>query len=255
MANRIFSVKGIPCLYCYKYKDGHLRYFIKVQFHNRIMTKTISIKTGIRQSELKCIAIRAVKMLKSSFGSSEELKQWVDEYVIVRQLKPKTEKAYRKILDGFSLDQHHNAIHLAQMISSNINTCQIIRAVKAFFNWLNQNGISIPNPAANVRIPRVKVRQRTLSDSEIVTYYQELSKCSLEVQLFGRLLLETGARVSSIYAIKIKDLSSAGLFLHNIKSGRDYSLRIPLSSADNFVSFFFFFSIPVRMKNALSYIP
>ena len=231
MANQIVSVKGIPCLYCYKYKDGRRRYFIKTQCKNRIYTQTLKIKSGTSRTELKQIAIRVTRQVKNRIKGMGSLHKWIEEYIIVRQLKPKTANAYRKILSHYSFDIHHNAIQLAQSIKNGVNTPQIIRTVKAFFNWLNQNGFSVPNPAANVKIPNIRIRHRTLTEKEIAVYYEQLSQCDPELQLFGRLLLETGARVSSIYIIRLSDLTPDGLFLHNIKSDRAYPLGIPLSQA------------------------
>ena len=228
MANQVVSVKDIPCLYCYHYKDGGRRYFVKTQCKCRILTRNLKIRSRVSHSELKRIAAQTVRNLKESVLSPKKIRDYVEDYIIVRQLRLKSAKAYRRILNQYSFDPAHNAIELAKTLQSGVNVCQIARTVKSFFNWLNQNGIAIPNPAANIKLPQSRIRHRTLSSKEIRIFYHELSKCSLELQLFGRLLLETGARVSSIYAICKSNLTHQGLYLYNVKCDRDYALAIPL---------------------------
>ena len=229
MTNQVVSVKGIPCLYCYHYKDGGRRYFVKTQCQCRVLTQNIAVHGTITHRELKRITALAVRELKDSILKPKQLHDYIEEYIIVRQLKTKTAKAYRRILKNYTLDPAHNTMELAKTMQSGINVCQTTRAVKSFFNWLNQNGIAIANPAANIKLPQSRIRHRTLTRKEIHLFYKKLSECSPEVELYGRLLLETGARVSSIHAICRSDLTSKGLYLHNIKCGRDYALPIPLS--------------------------
>ncbi|GEM_PF-6742777 len=228
MANQLVSVKGIPCLYCYHYKNGGRRYFVKTQCQCHILTQTLKVHSRVTYSELKRLTQQAIRKLKDAILAPKKLRDFVEDYIVVRQLKPKTAHAYRKILSQYSFNAEQNAVELAKTLQSGVNACQITRAVKSFFRWLNQNGITIANPAANIKLPQSRIRHRTLSSKEIHIYYRELSKCSLELQLFGRLLLETGARVSSIYVICKSDLTSQGLYLHNIKCDREYALAIPL---------------------------
>ena len=231
MKNKVISIKGISCLYCYRYMDGHKRYFVKTQCQNRILKKNIDVRSNMSYSELKRIAALVVRKLKDSLTHPKPIIKWVEEYILVKQLKPKTAKAYRRILANYSYDYKENITILSHTLQSGINSSQIARTVKAFFNWLIQNGVSVLNPAANVTIPPSKIRHRTLNQEEIQIFYQALSKCSPEIQLFGRLLLETGARVSSIYSIHIGDLNQDGLYLKNIKCDRDYPMAIPLSKS------------------------
>ena len=231
MNQKIVSVKGISCLYCYRYVDGHKRYFVKTQCQNRILKKNIDVRSNICYSELKRIAAAAVKRLKDSINRPKPIIKWVEEYILVKQLKPKTAKAYRRILANYSYDYNENLSILSRSIQSGVNSSQIARTVKAFFSWLIQNGVSVLNPAANITIPQGKIRHRTLTQKEIQTYYKELAKCTPELQLFGRLLLETGARVSSVYSIRIGDLTPNGLYLKNIKCDRNYPMAVPLSKS------------------------
>ena len=231
MVNRVFSVKGIRCLYCYRYQNGSKRYFIKIQCNNHIYKQDLDVRSNISYSELRQTASRAIQSLRNHITKPKSILSWINEYIAIRQLKPKSAKAYRRILSHYSYNYEENAEQLAKALKRGVNACQIARTVRAFFNWLIQNGVQVINPAANIKLPRGGTRHRTLTTKEIYIFYRELEKCPTEVQLFGRLLLETGARVSSIYDIRIGDLKRDGLYLRNIKSNRDYALAVPLSDS------------------------
>ena len=231
MQNGVYSVQGIPCLYGYDYKDGKRRYFVKTQVHNTILTRNLPVRPGISKKRLKVVAAKAVADLKNGQMNTKPMQTWIEEYIVSHQLGAKTARAYRRILMSYTFNAAENAMRLAQSLSTGVNATQIARTVKAFFHWLNENGVTIANPAANIKVPSVGIRRRTLTQAEIRTFYQKLSESSLELQLYGRLLLETGARVGTIYDITMNDLSKDGLQLRNMKCKRDYSLAIPISNA------------------------
>lgn len=231
MQGRIYSVSGIPCLYCYDYRSGKKRYFVKTQYRYRVMTQNLDVPSGISQKRLRREAAKAVQKLKNQSPSSKKMSDWIEEYIAVHQLSLKTAKAYRRILRDYAFDGEKNAQKLAETLRLEKNVTQITRTVRAFFSWLSKNGIDIPNPAANVKLPKYEPRSRTLTPHEVKTFYRKLEDAEPELRLFGRLLLETGARVSSIYQLKTTDLSPEGLQLCNLKCRRPYRHPIPLSEA------------------------
>lgn len=228
--SQVQSVSDIPCLYVYHYETGLKRYFVKTQIKNRVFRITLDLPDNPSKSDLRRHANRAISLLKKQSHNHRSFDSYIQEYIVVRQLSPKTAKAYVSILSHYSFDEEKNSEQIQKTIRSKINSCQITRTVNAFFNWLNQNNVHIVNPAANIKIPKSNIRTRTLSKRDIKSFYAELEKQDSETELFGRLLLETGARVSSIYAIKCGDLCSNGILLHNVKAGRDYRLPIPLKN-------------------------
>ncbi len=230
---QVKSVSGIPCLYVYHYKNGLKRYFVKTQIKNQIYRLTLDLSDNPTVTELRKKARKAISMLKKQTHHHRTFESYVQEYIVVHQLSPKTARAYAAILSHYSFDNEQNAKEIQKTLRTQINACQIARTVNAFFNWLIRNNISIINPAANIKIPKSNIRSRTLSSHDIKYFYEELRKYGPETELFGRLLLETGARVSTIYAIKCGDLYSNGIQLHNIKSGRDYRLPVPLKEDTN----------------------
>lgn len=226
---RVISVRGIQCLYCYHYKDGRTRFFVRVQCQNRVCTETVAVGRGLRRVDVEKTAREAIERIKSADASKGPITEWVERYIETRQLKPKTANSYRRILKDYSLDEKRNEAQMLQTVASKVNVGQIARTVKTFFTWLAQNGVAVTNPAANVKIPKPKIRNRTLTKPEIQKFYAALDNSTDELRLFGRLLLETGARVGTVLTIHVKDLTPNGLFLRNHKCDRDYGLYVPLS--------------------------
>lgn len=226
MDQRVHSVKGVPCLYCYTYRSGAKRYFIKTQFRGHIYTENLSVPLHASLNQLKQLTRRAVAAIKDSVH--KKLQNWLEDYIVLRQLKPKTAIEYRRILGKYSFDDQANQKLFMQTISSGRNVCQTVRTVNAFFRWLIENGVKIKNPAAMAKLPKARIRTRTLSSKDIQLLYRELASESLELQLLTRLLCETGARISSILALKSTDLHPDGLHLYNIKCDRAYTHAIPL---------------------------
>ena len=226
--SQLKSVSGIPCLYAYTCKSGYTRYFVKTQCNSQIFRVVLDLPDNPSKSLMRREAANVINSIKRKRLNRFSFEERIQEYIDVHQLKPKTAKAYRSILRNYSFDDAHNAEELRKTLNLRINCCQVVRTVNAFYNWLIRNSISVANPAANVKMPKPHTRMRTLSEREIAIFYKELSRLDIETQVFGRLLLETGGRISTIYAIHIGDIDDKGVRLHNIKAGRDYRHRIPL---------------------------
>ena len=226
---KIQSYPGISCLYYYTYHDGSRRYFVRVQCHNKVMHKTLVVSDKPTFKQLQTTAIQTIRALKSGHISGRSFEAWIQNYIVVHNLSPKTANAYRSILSRFSFDDVQNSLILQSVILSGKNCCQIIRTVNCFFKWLIQNQVQVVNPAANIRMPKVTPRSRTLTKPEIRKLYCEIANADLSTQVFVRLLLETGARVSSISALKVCDLKPDGLCLTNFKTRRSYRLKTLLS--------------------------
>lgn len=227
--SRVQSYPGISCLYFYPYKDGRKRYFVKVQCNNKIMHKTLDTADKPSFRQLQKMANSAVKALKQKHHSGRSFEAWIQDYIVVHRLCSKTAKSYRAILSRFSFNDEQNAETIKNIILKGKNCCQIVRTVNCFFKWLIQNQVQVINPAVNIRIPQSQARSRTLTQSEIRRLYQEIEKFDLSTQVFVRLLLETGARVSSISALLVGNLKPDGLCLKNFKTRRNYRMKTLLS--------------------------
>ncbi|MBQ9395365.1 MAG: tyrosine-type recombinase/integrase [Proteobacteria bacterium] len=193
------------------------------------MHKDLELSDKPTFKQLQTATRIAISTLKCRHQSGHSFEAWIQNYIEVHCLSPKTAKAYRSILSHFSLNDEQNSEVLRNVILRGKNCCQIIRTVNCFFKWLIQNQVQILNPAANIRMPQSLPRSRTLTRQEIRKLYRELEESDLNLQVFVRLLLETGARVSSISALKVGDLKSNGLCLKNIKTRRNYRLKTLLS--------------------------
>lgn len=227
MDQRVHSVPGIPCLYCYIYRTGDRRYFIKTQFKGRIYVKNLEVSQRVTINKLKRLAKEAVLKIKKTANKS--MTAWIEEYIVLRQLKPKTALEYRRILCKYSLDNEANHKLFMQTVAAKRNLCQIARTVNAFFRWLIEIGVSVRNPAALIKLPKARTRRRCLSHREVQQLYREILKENSELQLLTHLLCETGARISSILSLKVSDFRKDGLHLFNVKCDHAYPHAVPLS--------------------------
>ena len=227
MDHKVHSVPGIPCLYRYVYRTGNKRYFIKTQFKGRIYVQNLDIQSDVTETKLKRIAQAAVFKIKAN--ASKSMSTWIEEYIVLRRLKPKTAIEYRRILRRYSLNNDANHKQFMQTVTSHRNLCQIARTVNAFFRWLIEIGVPVRNPAALIKLPKASTRKRCLSHRDVQQLYREILNENSELQLLTHLLCETGARISSILSLKVNDLKKDGLHLFNVKCGHAYPHAVPIS--------------------------
>ncbi len=227
------SVPGIPCLYAYTNKFGLTRYFVKTQVNCHILRQNLSLCDKPTHHQLRNEALKTVQNLKKQNGQRKPFTEYIREYIDIKQLRPKTAQAYRTILSHYSFNDAHNADMMRLTLANQRNACQIAHTVNAFFKWLIQNHLPVCNPAANIKMPKPRTRSRVLTRLEIKAFYKALAQQDPETHLLGRLLLETGARISSILFLRIRDVQSDGLHLYNVKAGRAYKLAIPVSETTN----------------------
>jgi len=86
-----------------------------------------------------------------------------------------------------------------------------VAALKTFFHWLIQRGLTTEDPALQLRSPKVEKRTpRLLSEEEVNRLFESASKMPPPRSLRDRALLEviyaTGMRVSEAIALRLSDV-------------------------------------------------
>lgn len=180
------------------------------------------------RSEMEVEAQRA----KDSKGAG--VMGYLEEYAIAKNLRPKTVEKYHFALDGFSLDNESNKKKVRAIMESDLKdgTKETrLKCVAAFFKWLGSKLPSTKNPVEGQKIPHGGVRSRIPSEAELETLIELTDQRGDPMDsLFLRLLIHTGARCSTIQALRPCDLGSDHrLSLYNTKKSRKYGVRIPLN--------------------------
>lgn len=165
-----------------------------------------------------------------SFG--EMLERFLDS----RMLSRTTRNGYGYALAGFSFDNDGNEKAMRKLLARQIKTSTkavYVEKIGSFFAWAIAHGADVRNPALDVRIKNtVSARQRIMTDSEIARVMEYASKKDPLYRLFILLLIHTGARASSVLAIRGSDMTENGLRLYNVKCRRYYEYPIPVANRE-----------------------
>lgn len=168
----------------------------------------------------------------------KSFESWLDEFITVKRLAKNTEVCYRSVLKDFGLNNAKNRAAVTAILKSGLKDstiCNRIGLVKTFFNWLSQKQPGVQNPALDVVIKDTsKPRKRIATQDELSALIERVrSRHDNEYLLFTLLLIETGARVSSIRRLHVKDLdNSHHLRLYNVKSNKQYDYMIHIDNAE-----------------------
>lgn len=169
---------------------------------------------------------------------NKDFQAYMKEYFVVKQLSAHTCILYNRCLNGFSFDDKNNKSRTREILMMDVKPSTLkvyVSKINAFFTWLISRGEQIRNPVCDVFIKtKSQPRKRTLSDSEmdrLISYAR--SREDKAYTLFILLLIETGARVSTIMALSLNDMSNDGkIHLINVKSNKDYDYTLRIQNEE-----------------------
>ena len=161
---------------------------------------------------------------------------YVNDFLSVRRLSEATIRNYRYCLKGFSLNDRQNSMTMKELLKKGKkqSTTRIYyKHIDRFFKWLIEQGIAVKNPARDVIVKySIQPRTRVMTDDEIKKVIEYARQREPLYRLLILLLLHTGARISSIMAIKKSDLTKKGLVLYNVKCKKYYDYVIPINNKE-----------------------
>lgn len=173
------------------------------------------------------------RLAQRQSGTFEE---FFARFAATRMLSDATKRLYTYALDGFSFDEAANRTAMTRLLTADCKKSTIaeyVTKVSCFFEWAAKHGSGIENPARDVTIKCTSTaRQRIMTDDEIRKVLDYVSKKEPKYRLFVLLLLHTGARVSSVLALRKRDMTEHGLRLYNAKCRRYYDYLIPIRNAE-----------------------
>lgn len=163
---------------------------------------------------------------------------YMKEYFVVKQLSENTKALYRRCLSGFSFDDRQNKRCVHALLAKDLKASSLkvyISKIDTFFTWLIKRGEQVVNPVCDVTIKtKMQPRRRIITDEETqrLLRYARFHK-DKSYTLFILLLIETGARVSTIIALHPSDLSQDGrLHLVNVKAKKDYDYALRIENEE-----------------------
>lgn len=154
---------------------------------------------------------------------------YVDEYIKNHKLRPQTAENFRRYLAGYGFDNAENRRRACDLRDGSlaISTKRVrIKAVRAFFTHTSKlyPDLKLTDPTVGMDTPDGKPRSRIPTQDEIamLLYKTDAERYVLD-SLFVRLILDTGARCSTILCVRPCDLDEQNrLSLFNVKMGRKY---------------------------------
>ena len=169
-------------------------------------------------------------------ASAETLEEKLDEFLAMHKLAPGTERLYRFSLIGFTLDEKSNQKRINEILKKDLKSSTLstyLTRINHFFDWLIHSGIQIRNPAEGISLkskfsPRSRIP--TPSELEKILAYARLKDPMY--RLFILLLINTGARVSTIFALRKSDMKDGFLLLYNVKCKKYYDYAIPIQNKE-----------------------
>lgn len=228
------SLQSIKGLVTKRTKNG-LRYLLHDKdFSGKDIYVTLEITdTTPKEKYSEIIQTARIKLnAKKSCISFESL---LSEYFTTRNLAERTRIRVSCSLRGYGLDNKKNRENVLSLLQDNTKKQstkrQSISEIGRFFRWLilNQKIQGITDPTQDIRIKdNTPPRSRTLTEAETEYIFEHLRERRQEDQLVIRMAYFTGARISSIYALKTDSIRNGKVYYKNVKCGRDYKYPVPI---------------------------
>jgi integrase/recombinase XerD len=233
-ANQPKERPHVDGLWRQKYRDG-FRYLLKgvtPEGKNVFVTVPVEERDSDTAFLRKCDAARAE--LEKKINPPKSLEFYLESYFVKRHLREGSKYQYKHHLEGFTVDDDKkNAALVERLLKSDkaeSSKKQIVGIINTFYKYLIGSGVQVKNPVVGLRVGRFNHRTRIPTNSEIQTILDWAASETEDDELYFRLLLSTGARCSSINALKIGDLSEDNhVTLYNVKSGRPYEYSVLLA--------------------------
>ena len=210
----------------------------RMRHDGRTLTKALDVSASASFAEIQSAADAARAAL---LRPTEGIGEYVEQYAVAKDLKPRSVVALRQALRGFGLDDDANAKAVAEIQSRKDYSQGTKRAymqrISAFYRWIADQGIAVRNPCAGRKIPKASAPREYGFTAQDVSALLSATDADgdPEDRLFVRILRFTGARCSTVYALTPADFVETDGGYHvrmqNVKCGRAYSMPIPITDA------------------------
>jgi integrase len=186
------------------------------------------VDTDTKKDYLEKVEKARIKLnAKKSICAFDDL---VEEYILVRQLRPNSIRGLKGALKGFCLDDEKNRETYKKLLKSGQKSILTkTRRISAFYRYLIiYKHIQISDPTEGARIKYHSVRDRIMTDAEAKILFNRLQNLHPEIQMIIRLAFFTGARVSTILSMDKHTYRDGNLYYYNAKTGAPYAYPVPL---------------------------
>ena len=226
-----------------KARSGGWRYLLsgKTADGTRVFVTVPIVESDTDRTASKKVA-RAREQLDKKLNPPKDLGVFVEEYLVFKQLAPNTCKLTRSLLSPFTVeDAEANERQVRAILDSDLKPSSKnhhVKTIRAFFTWLRtaHDELGVIDPTAKARtsskvIPRTRIPTEAETDAVLAWGIKREHKHPGS-ELYVRLLISTGARVSTLAALTKDSLKDGYLTLYNVKCKKPYDCRLPLKDAE-----------------------
>lgn len=183
--------------------------------------------------------IEAARIKLNSKKNNKSFIELVELYISARALSKNSSRNLIGALVGFSFDNDQNSSLVISLIQSDQAPGTIklkLSCIGSFFRWIITNGkapVGLIDPTQGKRYKAdPAIRTRTLTDTEIEALFADLPSKSKVDQLVIRLAFFTGARISTICAMKPDSIRNGKIYYFNVKTGKPYKYPVPIRDTE-----------------------
>lgn len=201
--------------------------------------RSVTVKISDSDSEVEFWQkVNEARERLSDRSDADRFARLLTEYIEHKQLAPQTARMMRSYMHGFSLDVKANNARMRQLLTSGLKKTTLhtkLTAIRGFFQWLIRRGATAEDPTDGVSISYRNIpRHRVATQAELDRLLEAVrARHNDELLLFVLIAIGTGARVSSIQALKTESLDHHGyLHLYNVKARKPYTYPIRIDAPE-----------------------
>lgn len=204
-------------------------YNITVRVDGKNKSKRLTIPTTMSNPAFRDAIERVQKELKPvSMDGRLEFGDIVEEYIANRRLRDRTAQNLRLYVKGYGWDDIKNRELAIALRDGNLKTSTKrirIKAIRSIFRYIRvEKSIEVADPTSGMKTPDGEPRSRIPTQDELAMLLHK-TDCERYApdSLYVRLLLDTGARCSTLEKLRPCDLDADNrLSLYNAKMSRKY---------------------------------
>lgn len=214
-------------------KGAYVRTLDLVELRVDGKTKRVNVEGLSRQDAVEKVAAVAREMGQVREGEIPPMSVLIDRYCTVRRVSPARRKVFEYALKGLGNGFEKDRETLAERFKGKKDGTILTQmtAIKTIFNFAAENGYTMRDPTDGMRRPKKARRTRVPTDEEVEFFLRLMESKPDEDRLFALLLMETGARCSTIERLTPDCMTSDwAIKLYNVKLRRPYKVSLPIRS-------------------------
>lgn len=179
--------------------------------------------------------IKECRIKLNAKKNGESITELIREYIERRQLAENSIVSLSIALRNFSLDNDNNIKQVKSLFNGKFKDSTIkvkLGYISSFFKWiiLSNRVEGIVDPTLDFKMRHIRsVRTRTLTDNEESILIEKVRKFNnIETRLMIQFAFYTGARASSIYALKPDSIRNNKVYYFNVKTRKPYDYPVPI---------------------------